>query len=299
MRRNHLALMAFAQIVREGSFSRAADAMGITQSAVTQHVHKLERQIGEKLIRRGQAGPELTSAGRALHELADRLLTLDKVIAEKMESHRDLAQGRLTIIANAPLPALRLIGAYSAAYPEVQFDFTLKDWSTAMRLLRERRADIGVVTAPEPSDNWQCHVLERPRYVAYMRRGDFLAEAPALSLAQILKRRLLLPEQGSLTRRVVCARLEALGLEPGRSMTTTSFPLMKEAVLHGVGVGIFLEDSTVSNEGLVMRPISDLPERFETALVIPRDRADLRLIRSFAEMALDARSANSPDVACP
>ncbi|SLN19419.1 HTH-type transcriptional activator CmpR [Pseudoruegeria aquimaris] len=287
MDRYHRSFLAFAQIVREGSFSGAARAMGISQSAVTQHVHKLEREIGEKLLRRGRGGPELTAAGRALHALADQLLVLDQRIAEKIERQRDLAAGRLEIVANAPLPALRLIGAFSTAFPEVQFDFTLRDWTSAMRLVRERRVDIGVITNPEGAGDWNTHVLERPRYVAYLQRGDPLADEPGLALARILERRLLLPEPGSLTRRVVCAKLAELGLDVARSMTVSSFPLMKEAVLHGVGVGIFLEDSTVSSEGLIMRPITDLTARFETALVVPRDRADLRLIETFVHMALD------------
>ncbi|HHB80205.1 MAG TPA: LysR family transcriptional regulator [Aliiroseovarius sp.] len=287
---HHRALVAFALILREGSVSRAAAALGVTQSAVTQQIARLERQVGEKLLRHGRDGPELTTAGRRFHELADRLLTLDQAISERLEQQRDLMAGQLTLMANAPLPALRLIGEFSRAWPQIHVDFALKDWTTAMAHLRERRIDIGIITNPDLSGDWQTHVLERPRYVAYLRRDDALAGAATLSLAQIAERRLLLPERGSLTRRTVCARLSEMGLSPAHSMTTAGFPLMKEAVLQGIGVGVFLEDSTVSTEGLIMKPIADLPERFETCLVVPRDRAALRLVDTFVQMAISGTS---------
>ena len=275
---------AFAHVVREGSFSAAAVKLGVTQSAVTQHMGKLETAVGSKLLTRGTDGVALTSTGRELYELADRYATLDQLIEEKLDRYANLDAGHLRIIANAPLPALRLIAEYAARYPEVEIDFTLFDWTSAMGLLREGQVDVAIITAASTSNNWVSGTICETRYVSYMRCGDDLANSKQVSLADVALRRLLLPERGSLTQRVVTKAFQTAGLQMGRVVKTTTFPVMKEAILQGVGVGIFLENSTAEDSLLVSRPITEMTEQYRTSWVVPRDKRNLRLIDSFVSL---------------
>ena len=77
MRPNHHQFIAFAHVVREGSFSAAAARMGVTQSTVTQHIANLEKAAGTLLLRRGRDGVELTPAGQEFYDLADRMAALE------------------------------------------------------------------------------------------------------------------------------------------------------------------------------------------------------------------------------
>ena len=63
MRANHHQFVAFAYVVREGSFSAAATRLGVTQSAVTQQVAKLKKQVGTQLLLRGREGIARTRTG--------------------------------------------------------------------------------------------------------------------------------------------------------------------------------------------------------------------------------------------
>ena len=69
-----------------------------------------------------------------------------------------------------------------------------------------------------------------------------------------------------------------------RTIRTTTFPVMKEAILQGVGVGIFLEGSATMNEALACIPIQELPDAYQSCVVVPKDKHDLRLVQSFLSL---------------
>ena len=72
-----------------------------------------------------------------------------------------------------------------------------------------------------------------------------------------------------------------------RTIKTTTFPVMKEAILHGVGAGIFLDNSTTQEHTLVSIPIKEMSKSYETFIVVPKDKYNLRLIKSFVDSALE------------
>jgi DNA-binding transcriptional LysR family regulator len=289
MRANHHQFVAFAYVVREGSFSAAATRLGVTQSAVTQHVAKLEKQVGSQLLLRSREGVSLTRTGQEFYDLADRLVALDASINERLEGFEAMARGHIKIIANAPLPALRAISQFRKAYPDVDIDFALYGWTTATRLLRERRADVGLITDPPIMEDWERVPVQKTRYVAYLLPTSALADREVLTFDDLRHETVILPENGSLTERVVREAQAKHGIQLNRTITMTTFPLMCEAVLQGAGIAIFLGKSGLISRGLVEVPIAELSRTHETAVVAPKDRARLRLVKAFIEMtsALD------------
>lgn len=285
MRANHHQFVAFAYVVREGSFSAAAVRLGVTQSAVTQHVSKLEKQVGSQLLLRSRDGISLTRTGEEFYDLADRMVALDSEISERLEGYEAMARGHIKIIANAPLPALKAISLFRQAYPAVEIDFALYGWTTATSLLRERRADVGLITDPPRSDDWERVMVQKNQYVAYLLPSSPLAQREVLSFEDLQEETIILPETGSLTERVVREAQQKSGVFFRRTIKITTFPLMCEAVLQGAGIAIFLGKSGLVSNGLTEVSISDLPQQHETAVVAPKDRAKLRLVKAFIEIA--------------
>lgn len=277
-------LRAFAYVARDGSFSAAARSLGVTQSAVTQHVAKLETIIGASLIIRTGHGVELTAAGRDFFALSDEFVRLEGAITDKVNMYARLRAGQLRVIANAPQPGLRIIERFSRTYPEVDVEFSLFDWTRAMALLDASEVDIGFVTAPRLHDDLVATELEQSCYVLYCLQDHPLATQKVVSLKDLDHDALLLPERGSLTERVVHQAFAKLGHQRGRIIKTTTFPVMKEAILQGVGVGIFLERSASVEDRLVEIPLRELPDPFKTYLVYPKSKQHQRLIRSFAAL---------------
>lgn len=279
--------MAFAHVVRVGSVSAAARGLGLTQSAVSQRIKKLEEAFGAKLLVRDREGFSLTPTGQDVFLIADKQADLQKLFDEKLSGYVNGEDGQLAIIGNAPLPALRLISAFLGIRPNVKIDFTVVDWTTSVELLQSRKIDVAVLTAPKSSSHWVSQKIGTTVYGAYLSSENPLAKAPALSLADLASEVLLLPETGSLTERVVGNALAAAGLTPRRMIRLTTFPLLKEAILQNIGVGLFLEGATADSELLVWRPVRELTEVFDICLTVPAGKEDLRLVREFLEIAGD------------
>ncbi|EAQ03124.1 transcriptional regulator, LysR family protein [Pseudooceanicola batsensis HTCC2597] len=285
MRPNHHQFTAFAYVVREGSFSAAAERLGVSQSAVTQQVAKLERNVGAQLLIRGRDGVQVTPTGQDLYTLADRLVALDSAIAEQLEGFASMKDGRIKIIANAPQPTLKIIARFTERFPGIHVDFGLHDWTTATGMIRKRLADVGLITDPPRSEDFVHHRLQTTRYVAYCRQDHPLAGRSRLRLADLQDETIILPEEGSLTQRVVKATLRKRSLPMPRTVTMTTFPVMCEAVLQGIGIALFLRDSSLIDEGMVEIEVEEFDTLHEIWLVATKDRARLRLVSEFVATA--------------
>lgn len=286
MRPNHHQFIAFSYVVTEGSFSAAARRLGVTQSTVTQHVSKLEELVGSELLLRRRDGVSLTPTGRDFFGLADRLVILDSEIGERLRGYSSLNEGRLKVIANAPQPALQVIATFNARFPNVHIDFRLSDWTTATQLIRDRVADVGLITDAPERDDWDRIVLQKTRYVLYCRSDHDLAGRNSVGLEDLVDQTIILPEQGSLTQRVVHQKLAERKIELPQLITMTTFPVMCEAVRQGLGAAIFLKNSSRIYDDLVEIPMRDFQKEHQTWLVAPKDRARLKLINEFRNAAL-------------
>ncbi|MEP4030033.1 LysR family transcriptional regulator [Roseibium polysiphoniae] len=285
-------ITAFTYVARERSFSGAASVLSVTQSSITQHVANLEKRMGTQLFVRRRDGLEMTRAGSELFRITDRLATLDQLVTEKVNDYSALTDGHIRIIANAPRPAMPIISRYGELFPKVQIDFTLYNWTTAMGLVADRHVDIAIVTEPEESDALFTQELRRTTYMAHMPADHRLAGRKSLSLADLQTDTLILPEDGSLTQKVVRAKISEFGFEFPRIIKTTTFPMVKEAILHGLGLGILLENSLYPSEKLVAIPIKEMSEQYRDCIALSADKRELRLIQSFLNVAVDARAAH-------
>lgn len=154
-----------------------------------------------------------------------------------------------------------------------------------MRLLQSRTVDIGVFASPRPTAEFEAVELERLRYVRYLRVDHWLAEKEMISFADLTLERLILSEEGSLTQHLVTKALKARGIHLPRRIVMTTFPVIKDAILQGLGLGPLLEKSVTSNEGLIERPIAEMPELHPISVVSRRDKSRLHLVQSFLQIA--------------
>ncbi len=280
-------ITAFTETARERSFSKAAAVLNVTQSSVTQHVSNLEKTIGAQLFIRRREGLEVTQAGRELYEITDRLRTLQQLIEEKIEDYGTMNSGKLNIVANAPRPALPIIERYLTQYPGVQIDFALVSWDLAMTRLKDRDVDVAFVVEPEAHDGLSIFEINKTRYRAFVHGQHRLAKRARISLKDLETETVILPEDGSLTQRVVLETANKKAVGFSSILKTTTFPMVKEAVLHGVGVGFMLQDGQFASSQIVALEVAELQQSYRNCLVTSSEKRELRLVNSFCEVAQD------------
>jgi DNA-binding transcriptional LysR family regulator len=141
-------LEVFLMVAREGKFSRAAEKLHRTQSAVSQSIHKLEEDIGEPLFDRSSRDGLLTDAGRVLKEYAERLLNLRDDASGALAELRELQRGKLAIAANefTALYLLPVLAEFRRLHPMIKIMVQRSLGSHIPDDLLRHTSELGVLT---------------------------------------------------------------------------------------------------------------------------------------------------------
>lgn len=242
-----------------------------------------------RLFLRLRDGLELTATALELFSLTDCLLFLEEEVTERILEFGTLSSGNLKIVANIPRPALPIIARYGELYPDVRVELTLTTWNAAMTHLQTRDVDVALIVGPDPAAGFTVDTIGSTRYLCFMRHDHPLAKRKSLALKTLASQVVILPGDGSLTQRVFQHKTAALGIKQVRTLKTASFPLAKEAALHGCGISIMLDDGQYPSSTLVSIPSREMSESYDVALVAPQNKRDLRLVRSFWDVVRDFR----------
>jgi DNA-binding transcriptional LysR family regulator len=141
-------LEVFVTVAREGRFSRAAEKLYRTQSAVSQSIHRLEEEIGEPLFDRSSRDGLLTDAGRVLQEYAERLLNLRSDAQQALGELRELHQGKLAIAANefTALYLLPVLAEFRRLHPMIKITVQRALGSHIPDDVLRHNSELGVLT---------------------------------------------------------------------------------------------------------------------------------------------------------
>ena len=176
-------LTALVAVGREGSFSRAAESLGYTQSAVSQQIHRLEREVGHALIER-PGGPRpvlLTGAGRVLSDHAEAILARMASARADLDALADGTAGALRIgcyqsVGVRILP--RLLSAFHRAWPDVRIELTeAEDDGELLGAVERGELDLTFVVYPMPPGPFAHVELMVDPYVVATQREHALGSA--------------------------------------------------------------------------------------------------------------------------
>ena len=167
-------LEVFVRVIELGGFSAAARACGMTPSAVSKLVARLEQRLGTRLVNRSTRQLQLTPEGCAFYERGVRILA-DLEEAERCASEHTAPRGRLRVNANVPFGhrfLLPLVPEFLARHSDVTLDIVLTD--EVIDIL-EQRTDVAVRAGPLKSSNLVARKLGATRMVivgapAYLKR---------------------------------------------------------------------------------------------------------------------------------
>src|SRR5712691_6430805 len=141
-------LEVFLAVARERRFSRAAEKLFRTQSAVSQTVRKLELEIGEPLFDRSSRDGVLTDAGRVLQEYAEKLLNLRQDAQAALVEMRELQKGKLAIAANefTALYLLPVLAEFRRLHPMIRITVRRSFGSHIPGDVLRHTSELGVLT---------------------------------------------------------------------------------------------------------------------------------------------------------
>lgn len=255
-------LRAFCQVARLGSVSRAAEALFLSQPAVTLQVQALERELGVRLFDRGTRRLTLTREGELFYEMARPLVEgLDGLESNFREKLTGLDAGELNIAAGSStilylLP--KIVAAFRERHPEIRLSLHNVTGAGGLELMRSDKVDLAVgsmLDVPADIDYSPVHEFE-PMLILPLDHP--LAAKPEITLADLSPHGLILPPQRLTTYRLVDLVFQRARVPYTVALEVGGWEVIKQYVAMGQGISIVTSIciTGADRERLATRPLS-------------------------------------------
>lgn len=255
-------LRSFAAVARNAHFTRAAEELHIGQPAVSQHVRRLEAELGVELLARTSRSVEITQAGEIMLARIERALAELDAGVDELEELRGLRRGRLTVGAMQSLLPFDLSSAlatFRGTYPAV--DIQLVEGS-ARELIESVSSDrIDLAFAPLDVNvpaNFESHQLFAERLVAIVSPTSPLAERSGVDVADLRDEPFVFVQGGTGLRTAFERSAQQAGYRPRVSLETHE--VLRAIALVSQGLGVSVVSPTVATQAgdriavLTLRP---------------------------------------------
>ena len=268
-------LVTFRMVISRGSFSGAAEALGISQPAVSLQIRQLEQVFQVRLIERTSRGIKPTPAGMTLSEHSMKIDAAVGAAVESVSLHSDEITGTVVVGTGATacihlLPPL--LQQLRLSHPLLKVDVRTGNTSDIVRGVEENRIDIGLVTLPAAGKCLSVSPLGTDEFVVIMEKDLSGRSAKALSPDDLLPLPLIIFEPGSGTRSLIDEWFSNAGYAARPVMELGSIEAIKRMVRAGLGYSIvprMAVDVMEEREGLSLH--SMVPPHYRTLGTIMRE----------------------------
>jgi DNA-binding transcriptional LysR family regulator len=237
-------LATFSKAAELANFTAAAKALGLTQAAVSQRIHALEKTLGKALFQRHGGRVLLTEAGQKLYEYAQRILELEREARRDVTGHVAPLTGELVLAASS-IPGEHLLpgllSVFRREHPHIQVRVAVSDSMTVMAQVERGQASLGLVGRRSDNRHLEFRFLAKDRIVLVVRPRHALSGRKKVSVSDLYRYPLIVREPGSGLRAWFEKALEAAGRSPADlqvALELGSNEAIKEAVRRGVGAAV-------------------------------------------------------------
>ena len=245
-------LRTFRAVAEALNFTRAAERLNLTQSAVSHQIKALESSLGEPLFIRAKRGVTLSEAGRVVLGYAERILAEADALRERVagtDAGKRVGRVRAAAATQAFVHLFApLFEAFMRAHPGIDLTFrTTVSTDETLADLLEGRADVGFASLPVYSPNLQVTELFEDELVVIVACDHPFAERGLVRVEELRGARLILFERGASIRRATDQFFSAAGFLPTLALESNDSYFIKLMVERGMGISL-LPSWTVREE---------------------------------------------------
>ena len=233
--------MAFVMAADCGSFTKAAEMLNYTQSAVSRMISDLENEWKISLLDRNKSGVKLTSDGLTLLPFAKEMCGKYRELQMQVDELNGLQSGIIRIgtfssIATHRLP--NIIKAFQKDHPNIDYEILLGDYTEIENWVLEGRVDCGFVRLPS-HPKLETIFIEQDRLLAVLPENHYLAAKEKVSVAELCSEPFMLLEKGA--KAEISNIFEGCGLTPKIHFTTWDDHAIMSMVESGLGISVLPE----------------------------------------------------------
>ena len=256
-------LEALLMAVDLGSFTKAAEVLGYTQSGLTHMMNSLEKEVGFTLLERGRSGVRLTEEGEriapAVREFLQANARLDSVIAQVASSRTEIIRvSAYASIAMHWLPGI--IQRFREECPDVDVDIRMADHvDVPYELLAQGKMDAILVSPQDEGQYEWVHLADDPMFAVLPKDFDTQGMT-AFPLAAFEARDFIMPSQGF--DKDIMRIFNRIGVKPHILPTWVDDPTVISMVSHGLGVSMMTELTVRGRtDGVKLLPVEPASSR--------------------------------------
>lgn len=237
-------LEIFCKVLELKSFTKAADAVYLSQPTISEHVRTLEEMLGEKLIDR--LGKEIlpTSAGRLLYGYAQKILQLRDEAVQAMAGYRGDLSGKL-ILGASTIPGTyifpKLIGAFKSEHPDIQISLNITNTADVVESVLKGDLEFGMVGSKWEDSRLQLEALFADELVLAVHADHRWAREASITMEALYGEPFILRHRGSGTRMVMDQILASKGFDFSKLWVVAEMAgteVVRESIKAKIGVSI-------------------------------------------------------------
>ncbi|HSK93293.1 MAG TPA: LysR family transcriptional regulator [Candidatus Angelobacter sp.] len=242
---------AFAEVARQGTISAAAEALYISQPALTARIQGLERAVGSELFTRGRQGSRLTEAGRALLPHVERALTAVERGRQAVHDVVSGSGGRLTIgaapaVSTYVLPSM--LHRFQATHPGVQLSVRSGHSEEILEMVLREEVEIGLMRPIQHADVISS-LLYEDELVLVVHRGHPFASTAQIRMDQMATEHLILFDRTSSYHELTSSLFRQAGIAPRGYLEVDNIDAAKRMVEQRLGIALLPRTSVQAEIG--------------------------------------------------
>ena len=278
-------LKAFHAVARFGSFTAAAQNIGLSQPAISDHIKNLEESYGTQLFTRNAKGANLTLIGKKLFAIVERLFETETEASELLSQAQMLKHGELKLGADAAVHILPQLQKFSEKFPQISIKLSRGNSLALLAKITDFSLDFAVVANKPSEAGVGSHLIRRDQLVALVTKNNkHWKNHKSTSLPELAKHTFIMREEGSTTKSSVQKYFGKAGVQVTHMIEIEGREATQEAVAHGLGVTIISTGEFTPHPKIMPLRISDCDEKMEEWLIWLESRSNLRLIDAFLRL---------------
>jgi Transcriptional regulator len=278
----------FYYVAKEGSISKTAERLFITQPAVSRSIKQLEEKIGSMLLFRTTKGVKLTNEGQILFHFVEQAFNYLYLGEKKLSEMKNLESGEIhigvgdSICKHYLVPYLQ---RYNTDYPKINIHIMSQKSFEIINLMKRGIIDVGIVNLPIEDDQlWITKLMDIHDCFVAGEKYKHLAQNP-VSIKDIVKYPTMLIEKSSNSRRFIESFLLEHGVEIKPDFELGNFELLAQFALINLGIACvikeFFPDEIESGQLNIIPLKEEIPARgigLISIKYVPLSSATLELI---------------------
>lgn len=286
------------EIAKHMNFTKAAEALHLSQPTLSKMVKNIEEELGVSLFDRSGKYVQLTDSGEIAVQQIQVIVQAVQDLHHLLDDVSNLKKGTITIGLPPVVGSVfftRVIAKFQIKHPNIHFQLVEEGAKNVENLVQNRKLDLGVVVGPVDTSNFETLPFIYQKLALIIHRSHPLAEQSSVSLQQLRNEPFILFPSGYAVRNHVIHACRSIGFDPSVVYESSQWDLLAEMVASNAGISIIPETicSKITCPEVLTLPLVEPSIPWNLVIIWPKDHYVSYAMREFISFSQELSETES------